>query len=549
MAAKCNVTSDLSRADFGGDFIFGSASSAYQYVCAAEEDGLDPSIWDKFTEQRPDKVVDGSNGNVAIDQYHRYKEDVQMMKKIGLDAYRFSISWPRVLPGGRLSAGVNKEGIQYYNNLIDELLANGIKSFVTLFYWDVPQTLEDEYGCFLCRRIVDDFREFVELCFWEFSDRVKHWITVNEPWTFAYNGYTTGGHALSRGIPLDGNPGTEPYLVAHHSLLAHAKAVKVYREYFKKNSISMFSCNIFAGSRRKIGITLVSQWWEPLNDTPPDKEAVERAADFMFGWFMSPITYGDYPKRMRDIVKSRLPKFSKEESQNLKGSFDFLGLNYYTSIYASDASGTKSELLSYVNDQQVKTQTVGLDGKTDIGPRAGSTWLYIYPLGIYKLLQYVKTHYNSPLIYITANGVDEVNDPGIGLISFSQDSYLVWEVTNFLIGFTRIDKTKIKYYQGHLACVKQAMDVDKVDVKGYLIWSLLDNFEWSEGSTARFGIIHVNFKDRNARYPKESGLWFMNFLAKSNAVNDPSPTKTIKRALENGGLADQEKPRKKILKA
>ncbi|XP_071909819.1 raucaffricine-O-beta-D-glucosidase-like [Coffea arabica] len=534
MAAKCNVTSDLSRADFGGDFIFGSASSAYQMEGAAEEDGLDPSIWDKFTEQRPDKVVDGSNGNVAIDQYHRYKEDVQMMKKIGLDAYRFSISWPRVLPGGRLSAGVNKEGIQYYNNLIDELLANGIKSFVTLFYWDVPQTLEDEYGCFLCRRIVDDFREFVELCFWEFSDRVKHWITVNEPWTFAYNGYTTGGHALSRGvsiaehikegntgcrcnclfsgIPLDGNPGTEPYLVAHHSLLAHAKAVKVYREYFK------------------IGITLVSQWWEPLNDTPPDKEAVERAADFMFGWFMSPITYGDYPKRMRDIVKSRLPKFSKEESQNLKGSFDFLGLNYYTSIYASDASGTKSELLSYVNDQQVKTQTVGLDGKTDIGPRAGSTWLYIYPLGIYKLLQYVKTHYNSPLIYITANGVDEIND-------------------GLTVSRARIDKTKIKYHQGHLACVKQAMDVDKVDVKGYLIWSLLDNFEWSEGSTARFGIIHVNFKDRNARYPKESGLWFMNFLAKSNAVNHPSPTKTIKRALENGGLVDQEKPRKKILKA
>nr|XP_027065937.1 raucaffricine-O-beta-D-glucosidase-like [Coffea arabica] len=154
MAAKSNVTNDLSRADFGEDFIFGSASAAYQMEGAAEEGGRGPSIWDKFTEQRPDKVVDGSNGNVAIDQYHRYKEDVQMMKKIGLDAYRFSISWSRVLPGGRLNAGVNKEGIQYYNNLIDELLANGIKPFVTLFHWDVPQTLEDEYGGFLCRRIV-----------------------------------------------------------------------------------------------------------------------------------------------------------------------------------------------------------------------------------------------------------------------------------------------------------------------------------------------------------------------------------------------------------
>ncbi|CDP15638.1 unnamed protein product [Coffea canephora] len=457
MAANGNITSELSRADFGEDFIFGSASSAYQMEGAAEEGGRGPSIWDKFTEQRPDKVVDGSNGNVAIDQYHRYKEDVQMMKKIGLDAYRFSISWPRVLPGGRLSAGVNKEGIQYYNNLIDELLANGIKPFVTLFHWDVPQTLEDEYGGFLCRRIVDDFREFAELCFWEFGDRVKHWITLNEPWTFAYSGYATGGHAPSRGvstaehikegntghrcnhlfsgIPVDGNPGTEPYVVAHHLLLAHAEAVKVYREYFK-------------GQEGKIGITLVSQWWEPLNDTPQDKEAVERA-------FMSPITYGDYPKRMRDIVKSRLPKFSEEESQNLKGSFDFLGLNYYTTIYASDASGTKSELLSYATDQQVKTQILHdlISG--------GSKWLYIYPLGIYKLLQYVKTHYNSPLIFITENGVDEENDPGL------------------TVSKARIDKTRIKYHHDHLVYVKQAVDVDKVNVKGYFIWSLLDNFEWS----------------------------------------------------------------------
>lgn len=539
MAAKSNVTNDLGRADFGEDFIFGSASSAYQMEGAAEEGGRGPSIWDKFTEQRPDKVADGSNGIVAIDQYHHYKEDVQMMKKIGLDAYRFSISWPRVLPGGRLSAGVNKEGIQYYNNFIDELVANGIKPFVTLFHWDVPQALEDEYGGFLCRRIVDDFREFAELCFWEFGDRVKHWITLNEPWTFAYSGYTIGGHAPGRGvstaehikdantghrcnhifssIPVDGNPGVEPYLVAHHLLLAHAEAVRVYREYF-------------TGQGGKIGITLVSQWWEPLNDTPQDKEAVERAADFMFGWFMSPITYGDYPKRMRDIVKSRLPKFSKEESQTLKGSFDFLGLNYYTSIYATDASGTKSELLSYATDQRVTTQTVGPDGKTDIGPRAGSKWLYIYPLGIYKLLQYVKTHYDSPLIYITENGVDEVNDRGL------------------TVSKARIDKTRIEYHHDHLAYVKQAMDVDKVNVKGYFIWSLLDNFEWSEGYTVRFGIIHVNFNDRNARYPKESALWFMKFLAKGNAVNDPSPTRATKRAPDNGGLADQENPKKKILK-
>ncbi|KAL3510483.1 hypothetical protein ACH5RR_029884 [Cinchona calisaya] len=541
--AASNVTSQISRADFGEEFIFGSASSAYQMEGAAAEGGRGQSIWDTFTEQSPEKVTDGSNGNVAVDQYHLYKEDVKMMKKIGLDAYRLSISWPRVLPGGRLSAGVNKEGIEYYNNLINELLANDIQPFVTLFHWDVPQALEDEYGGFLNRKILNDFREFAELCFWEFGDRVKNWITLNEPWSFAFGGYTTGAFAPGRGastpehikdaIPKhrwhctqagdceEGDPGTEPYLVAHHLLLAHAEVVKLYRESFEAQG-------------GKIGITLVSQWWEPLNDTPQDKEALERAVDFMLGWFMSPITYGDYPKRMRDIVQSRLPKFSEEESSNLRKSFDFLGLNYYTSQYVTDASGTKSELLSYVTDQQVKTQAVGPDGKTEIGPKAGSSWLYIYPVGIYKLLKYVKTRYEDPIIYITENGVNEVND------------------VKLTVSKARVDKIRIKYHHDHLAYVKQAMDVDEVKVQGYFIWSLLDNFEWSEGFTVRFGIIHVNYKDGYARYPKDSALWFMNFLKRNGATELPRPTKPTKRALDNGGLKSntvtEENPKKKVLK-
>nr|WNF20695.1 strictosidine beta-d-glucosidase 2 [Mitragyna speciosa] len=542
--AASNVMSPISRADFGEEFIFGSASSAYQMEGAAAEGGRGPSIWDTFTEQTPDKVMDGSNGNVAINQYYLYKEDVKLMKKIGLDAYRFSISWPRVLPGGRLSAGVNKAGIDYYNNLINELLANDIKPFVTLFHWDVPQALEDEYGGFLNRKIVNDFREFAELCFWEFGDRVKNWITLNEPWSFAFGGYTTGAYAPGRGaatpehmkdaIPKHrchclhqvgdcqaGDPGTEPYLVAHHLLLAHAEAVKLYREYFQAQG-------------GKIGITLVSQWWEPLNDTPEDKEALERAADFMFGWFMSPVTFGDYPKRMRDIVKSRLPKFSEEESESLRKSYDFLGLNYYTSQYVTDASGTKSDLVSYVTDQQVKTQVVGPDGKTEIGPQAGSSWLYIYPIGIYKVLKYIKSHYDDPIIYITENGVDELND---------------LKVT---VSKGRADKIRIKYHHDHLEYVKQAMDVDKVKVKGYFIWSLLDNFEWAEGFAVRFGIIHVNYKDGYARYPKESAIWFMKFLNKSIGNEPSQPTKPTKRALSNGDLEAnsnvEEIPKKKVLK-
>ncbi|KAA8549627.1 hypothetical protein F0562_001355 [Nyssa sinensis] len=181
------------------DFIFGTASSAYQFEGAANEGGRGPSIWDTFTQRHPGKMKDGGNGYLAVDSYHQYKEDVAILKKIGLDAYRFSISWPRVLPRGNLSGGVNKEGVKYYNNLIDELLANGIEPFVTLFHWDLPQALEDEYGGFLSSEIVKDFCDFAELCFWEFGDRVKHWITLNEPWSYSYGGYVTGTLAPGRG--------------------------------------------------------------------------------------------------------------------------------------------------------------------------------------------------------------------------------------------------------------------------------------------------------------------------------------------------------------
>ncbi|WVZ02107.1 hypothetical protein V8G54_022913 [Vigna mungo] len=334
----------LNRNSFPTGFIFGTASSAYQYEGAANEGGRGPSIWDTFTHKYPEKIEDRSNGDVAVDSYHRYKEDVKIMKDMNLDAYRFSISWSRILPKGKLSGGINQEGIDYYNNLINELLANGLEPFVTLFHWDLPQPLEDEYGGFLSPRIV------------EFGDRVKKWITLNEPWTFSNKGYALGAKAPGRCSSWlspkcnGGDSGTEPYLATHHQLLAHAAAVNVYKSKYLR-----FQNGV-------IGITLYSTWYEPLSDSKLDRKAAERAMEFLFGWFMDPLTRGDYPEIMRSLVKSRLPKFTKEQSRLLINSFDFLGINYYTANFVSDAPELRNVRASYMTDPLVN-YSVLRDGK------------------------------------------------------------------------------------------------------------------------------------------------------------------------------------------
>ncbi|KAI5435123.1 variant 2, Beta-glucosidase 12 [Lathyrus oleraceus] len=225
----------LNRSSFPIDFIFGTSTSAYQYEGGAKEGGKGTNIWDTFTKKYPEKIADRNTGEVSVDGYHLYKEDVGIMKYMNLDAYRLSISWSRILPSGRISGGINEEGITYYNNMINELLANGIEVFATIFHWDLPQALEDEYGGFLSPLIVFDFRDYAELCFKEFGDRVKHWITINEPSTYTTAGYVIGMFPPGRcsdWLNLNctgGDSGTEPYLVAHHLLLAHAAAVQVYK--------------------------------------------------------------------------------------------------------------------------------------------------------------------------------------------------------------------------------------------------------------------------------------------------------------------------------
>eukprot|EP00252_Welwitschia_mirabilis_P012060 TRINITY_DN2683_c0_g1_i1.p1 TRINITY_DN2683_c0_g1~~TRINITY_DN2683_c0_g1_i1.p1 ORF type:complete len:371 (-),score=21.01 TRINITY_DN2683_c0_g1_i1:710-1822(-) len=319
-----NVT--ISRADFPPGFVFGTASSAYQYEGAVEEGNRAASIWDTFSHKAYWKIEDFSNGDVAVDQYHRFEEDIDLMAELGMDAYRFSISWPRIFPNG--SGEINREGVEYYNNLIDALIRRGIEPYVTLYHWDLPQALQDAYGGWLNESIIGDYVNYASRCFEEFGDRVKKWITFNEPRGASISGYDLGLQApgrcsiLAHLICKEGDSGTEPYTVAHHMLLSHAAAVKVYREEYQ--------CR----QRGSVGITLDSKWFEPYSDADEDRHAAQRALDFELGWFLDPLYFGDYPSSMKDLVESRLPEFSAEQSALLKGSLDFLGINHYTSLYA-----------------------------------------------------------------------------------------------------------------------------------------------------------------------------------------------------------------------
>ncbi|XP_022154063.1 cyanogenic beta-glucosidase-like [Momordica charantia] len=478
------IGSVVRRSSFPSGFVFGSASSAYQYEGAAFKYGKGASIWDIYTHKYPERIDDRSNGDVALDSYHRYKEYIAIMKQIGLDVYRFSIAWTRILPYGRLSGGVNREGIQYYNNLINELLANGIKPFVTIFHWDVPQALQDEYQGPMNRQFVNDFREFAELCFKEFGDRVKHWITLNEEYIFTLKGYVLGQYAPGRGLEWDpsryigGDSGTEPYFVGHHLILAHAAAVNVYRTKYQANQKGI------------IGLSFAINWYVPYSDSEADRAAAGRALDFSLGWFLHPLVYGDYPRSMRFNVKERLPKFTADEVASMIQSFDFIGINYYTANYAKNNPNMIIPKPSYLNDIHA-TLSTDRNG-VPIGPKAGpSSWLAVYPQGLKDLLVYIKNMYRDPTIYITENGYFDYDSPNVDKLI--------------------MDKARIKYYHDHLYYLHEAMNAG-VRVKGYFVWTLLDDFEWASGYTIRFGMTYVDFKNNLKTLLKESAIWFNNFL-------------------------------------
>ncbi|KAJ9174419.1 hypothetical protein P3X46_013064 [Hevea brasiliensis] len=480
-----HYTTPFNRSSFPSDFIFGSGSAAYQSEGAAHVDGRGLSIWDTFTKLHPEKIWDHSSGDVADDFYHLYKEDVQLMKKIGLDSFRFSISWPRILPKGKINGGVNPLGVKFYNNLINELLANGLTPFVTLFHWDLPQALEDEYNGFRSPKVVDDYRDYVDFCFKTFGDRVKYWCTLNEPYSYSINGYNGGTFAPGRcskymGNCISGDSSREPYLVAHHLLLAHASAVRLYKEKYQ------------ATQKGQIGITIVTNWFIPKSPaSEADRKAAMREIDFLFGWFANPVTYGDYPQVMKSLVGDRLPKFTKEQSDLLKGSLDFLGVNYYTTNYVANNPAANNVNQSWSSDSQTILSTT--KGGAPIGTPTPLNWLYIYPKGIYHLMLHIKNNYKNPPIYITENGLADANNASLSVQEAIKDGL------------------RIKYLHSHLASLLQAIK-EGANVKGYYAWSFLDDFEWDAGYTVRFGMIYVDFKNKLKRYMKYSAYWFKMFL-------------------------------------
>ncbi|EOY22426.1 Beta-glucosidase 15 [Theobroma cacao] len=474
------------RSHFPSDFVFGASTAAAQIEGSTTSEGKGPSVWDQFLREFPDIVKDNSSFDVAIDSYNRYKEDVLALKDLGIDAYRFSIPWTRILPNGSLSGGINQEGINHYNSLIDELIKHGIKPFVTLLHFDSPQALEEKYGGFLNRNIVKDFKKYAEICFKAFGDRVKNWITINEPLIIANFGYSTGvappGRCSDRKRCPAGNSATEPYIVAHNLLLAHATVARLYKDKYQ------------AAQGGKIGLSLVGEYYEPYSSTLLDRAAAKRALDFVLGWFMEPLVRGRYPLSMRRLVKDRLPVFSAKEEKLVKGSFDFIGINYYTSRYAKHIPiNPQAAPVSYLADQHVNV-SVTKNGVL-IGPKAEGSWyLYIYPKGLYRILKFMEENYDENLeIYITENGVTEEKD----------DSIPIHQALN--------DQHRIDFIQKHLRQIRRAIN-NGVNVKGYFYWSSFDDFEWSEGYGVRFGLYYVDYKNNLRRIPKKSAKWYHDFV-------------------------------------
>ncbi|CAI0398435.1 unnamed protein product [Linum tenue] len=437
--------------------------------------------------------MNGSTGDIADDFYHRFKEDIQLMKTIGLDSFRFSISWTRIFPNGKLTGGVNQLGVKFYNDLINELLSNGIKPFVTLLHFDPPQALEDEYGGPLSPRFVNDFVAYADFCFETFGDRVKKWVTINEPNMYAMRAYDFGSFAPGRcsqwmgtttgcAVPR-GDSSTEPYVAGHHFLLSHAKIVKLYRKKYKEKQ------------KGEIGITTTTHWFEPKYRALPSSQlAARRVLDFMFGWFAHPIAHGEYPESMRSLVGDRLPRFTEEQADLVKGSIDFLGVNYYTMYYAEDAPSTARIFAatnpSYSTDSRA-IQSTEKDG-VPIGTPTAVDWLFICPKGFKKLLLHIKNKYNNLPVYITENGMTD------------QSSLSLEMALN--------DTLRIKYHNEHLLFVECGCR-GGANVKGYYMWCFFDDFEWNGGYTVRFGMTYVDFNDNLKRYLKASAYWFKNFLA------------------------------------
>jgi beta-glucosidase len=442
---------------FPHGFLWGVAASAYQIEGASTEDGKGESIWDRFTRWEA-HVLHGDHGDVACDHYHRYPEDVALLRSLGIPAYGFSVAWTRILPLGR--GEVNRRGLDFYSRLVDELLEAGVQPKCTLFHWDLPQALED-LGGWPWRDTADYFAEYARIVFDRLGDRVGLWATHNEPWVAAFLGYAYGVHA----------PGlcdySKAYQAAHHLLLSHGKAVQVFRQ---------------GGYAGKIGLILNLNGLLPASDRQEDGAATKRVSDETHALFLDPVFRGTYPQALFDYVGVHQPTVHPNDLDVIHQPIDFLGLNHYNTDEVS------FDLFGGLNKARLTPYSAPGWGRTEMG------W-GINPIGLRNEVLALKNHYGNPTLYVTENGcaVPDVPDAE-GVVH---------------------DGERIRYLQAHLEALHQAI-LEGARVHGYFIWSLLDNFEWERGYNTRFGLVRVDYPTQR-RIPKHSARWYREVI-QQNAI-------------------------------
>jgi len=441
---------------FPEDFLWGCATAAYQVEGSPLADGAGQSIWHRFV-HTPGLVRNGDTGDVACDHYRRYREDVGLMSSLGLNAYRFSISWSRILPEGR--GRVNAAGLGFYERLVDALLERGIQPLATLYHWDLPAALDDRGG-WLNPDVANWFAEYADVVFRKLDDRVKMWATLNEPWVVTDGGYLHGALA-----PGHKNKYEAP-IASHHLMRSHAMAVKAYR----------------ATGRNKIGLVVNLEPKYPASRSPEDLAARQRAEAYMNRQYLDPVFHGRYPAELKEIFGEAWPEWPASDYALLREPFDFLGVNYYTrNVTRHDPNAWPLRAGPQLQKSATYTET---------------GW-EVFPQGLTDVLLWVKENYGPIPMYITENGA-----------AFFDPPVADGEVVE--------DPLRVKYFRAHLRAVREAMRRG-CDIRGYFAWSLLDNLEWSLGYTKRFGIVHVDFETQK-RTPKQSARFYSQVIATKGAV-------------------------------
>jgi beta-glucosidase len=449
---------NLPLSAFPPDFVWGAATASYQIEGAANEDGRGESVWDRFC-ATPGKVRNGDTGAVACDLYHRFRDDIALMRELGIDAFRFSVAWPRVIPAGR--GTVNEQGLDFYDRLVDELLGNGITPFVTLFHWDTPQALEDAGG-WPERATVDAFGEYVTAVAERLGDRVKHWITHNEPWVVSWVGHGWGHHAPGR------TSDAAALATAHNLLLSHGGAVQILRE---------------LSPQSEVGITLNLDYVYAAGDGEEDASAAAWVDGFHNRWFLDPVFRGAYPEDMVDAWRDILPEIRDGDLETICQPIDFLGVNNYTSpLVAADNDGNRSRIV----------RRADVD-RTDMG------W-EVVPEGLRDLLLRLTRDYAPKAIYVTENGAAfpdvRGHDGSVG------------------------DPERQGYLEGYIGAAAEAV-ASGAPLRGYFAWSLLDNFEWAWGYWKRFGLVYIDYATLE-RVPKGSFYWYRDLIAAQRAQGEDS---------------------------